>query len=306
MAVKQIIAERMTVRLPELIWKSPFASGEPAKRILTEALAKLESVALEQVVDDFKPDIVVTCDGVIYLVEVAVTHFVDAAKQHKIDRRKIPTFEIDVSALKNGFTMSELERVIFTSHNYPAQWKYHPRLSELAELDQLAKRDEEEREARKKAEIHLQEIKRKQRFDRYKRLGPKDKLQINLKSIGLTEQQMSVLSGFVPWDTSFGVPRIVWQSAVLAFIANVQKEQGWEAYLPCTVNSNECLSWLGVVFALTPRVADGEKIAVWKYFKHLEQLGILKYLVYKDFDILLGKQRWAALANTLMKAAKSE
>lgn len=44
---------------------------------------------------------------------------------------------------------------------------------------------------------------------------------------------------------------------------------------------------------------DGEKIAVWKYFKHLEASGILKYLAYKDFDIKLDSKDWKSLANEL-------
>lgn len=115
---------------------------------------------------------------------------------------------------------------------------------------------------------------------------------------------MLEFSSFVPWESSFGVHRIVWQSAVLAYIAKVQKEQGWQAYLPCTVNSNACISWLSAVFEINPEVPDGEKIALWKYFKHLEAIGILKYLAYKDFDIKLDSKSWRSQANKL-KQAKS-
>jgi len=222
------------------------------------------------------------------LVEVAVTHFIDEEKQLKINNKKIPTFEIDVSRLKNGFTLAELEKALFDSGSYQAEWKYHPRLVEL-DLEEKSK------EKQRIADIREEAQERKLRFERYKNLAPEQKLQINLKSIGLTKQQMNELSVFVPWDTSFGVPRIVWQSAVLAYISKVQEEQGWEKYLPCNVNSNACLDWLEDVFEIKPKVQDGEKIAVWKYFLHLESIGILKRLSHKDFDILLGKQDWLSI-----------
>lgn len=222
------------------------------------------------------------------MVEVAVTHFIDEEKQLKINNKKIPTFEIDVSRLKNGFTLAELEKALFDSGSYQAEWKYHPRLVEL-DLEEKSK------EKQRIADIREEAQERKLRFERYKNLAPEQKLQINLKSIGLTKQQMNELSVFVPWDTSFGVPRIVWQSAVLAYISKVQEEQGWEKYLPCNVNSNACLDWLEDVFEIKPKVQDGEKIAVWKYFLHLESIGILKRLSHKDFDILLGKQDWLSI-----------
>lgn len=243
---------------------------------------------LEQRVDDFIPDIIVVANDITYLVEVAVTHFIKDDKQLKINRKKIPTFEIDVSNLKHGFSLENLEEAIYTSRNYQAEWKYHPRLEEL---DLEAKKLEEDRIAK----IDEDNQERKRKFETYKNYLPEQKLHINLKSIGLTKQQMNALSVFVPWDSSFNAPRIVWQSAVLAYIAKVQEEQDWEEWLPCSVNSSACLYWLEDVFEINQKVKDGEKIAVWKYFKHLEQLGILKFLSHNDFDIVKGKQHWSSL-----------
>lgn len=286
LAVKQIIAEKKQVRLPVMTWKNPLPRKDEAKLLHKQQLIQLESVVLEERVDDFIPDIVVISGDTTYLVEVAVTHFVDEEKLQKIINRKIPTFEIDVSYLKAGFTLSELESVLFDNRSYPAEWKYHPRLEELdlevkqAEQDRISKIREDEKDRQKK-------------FEQYKKLQPEKKLQINLKSIGLNKQQVNKFTSFVAWEDSFGVPRIVWQSAVLAYIAKVQEDQGWEEWLPCHVNSSACSHWLEKAFEIKTKVQDGEKIAVWKYFKHLEQLGILKFLSHKDFDIVVGKQGWA-------------
>lgn len=288
LAVKQIIAEKKQVRLPVMTWKNPLPRKDEAKLLHKQQLIQLESVVLEQQVDNFKPDIVVISGNSTYFIEVAVTHFVDEEKLQKIISRKIPTFEIDVSRLKNGFTLAELESVLFESKSYPAEWTYHP---SIEELNIEAKKSEEDRIAK----IREGEQDRKRKFEQYKKLKPEEKLKINLKNIGLTKQQMNELSVFVAWEDSFGVPRIVWQSAVLAYIAKVQDEQGWEEWLPCSVNSSACSHWLEKVFEIKAKVQDGEKIALWKYFKHLEQLEILKLLSRNDFDIVVGKQGWAEL-----------
>jgi len=86
----------MEVRLPALIWKNPLPRSDQSKLLHKQQVIKLESVVLEQRVDDFIPDIVVIADDTTYLVEVAVTHFIDEVKLKKIISRKIPTFEIDV------------------------------------------------------------------------------------------------------------------------------------------------------------------------------------------------------------------
>ena len=45
---------------------------------------KIDSVVLEQKVDDIIPDILVTCDGKRFIVEIYVTHEVDDEKKQKI------------------------------------------------------------------------------------------------------------------------------------------------------------------------------------------------------------------------------
>lgn len=288
LAVKQIIAEKLMVRLPAVVWKNPLPRKDETKKLYIERTIQVQSVVLEQRVDDFIPDIIVVANDITYLVEVAVTHFIDEEKQAKINRNKIHTIEIDVSHLKHGFNLENLEHAIFTSIDYQAEWKYHPRLEELnlearkLEEDRIAKIEEDNQE-------------RKRKFEAYKNLPSEHKLQKNLKSIGLTKQQMNLLTTFVAWEDSFNAPRIVWQSAVLAYIANIHEEEGFDDYLPCAVNSSACLHWLEKIFDIKPKVKDGEKIAVWKYFKHLEELGILKLLSRNDFVIFSGKKKWQTI-----------
>lgn len=290
LAVKQIIAERHSLRFPILRWNNPFKFQRESQTVVVEPerLCDLASVELELWLDDIRPDIVVVADGQTYLVEVAVTHFVDDKKHEKIRRKQTPTFEIDVSHLQTGFTLESLEQAIYTNRRYDAQWLYHPKLEVLT-------LEARQRENQRKEALAAAEQEKALKYKRYKALAPNDKLTINLRTVGISIQQMKKLSVFVPWDTSFGAPRIVWQSAVLAFIVKTQEEQDWEKYLPCSVNSSECLSWLESLFEIKPPVPDGHKIALWKYFIHLDSIKILHRLMRNDFDILIGGEEWADL-----------
>lgn len=288
LAVKQIIAQKMEVRLPAVVWKNPLPRSKQVTKLYIERTIKLDSVVLEERVDDFIPDIIVSRNTEVYLVEVAVTHFVDGLKQYKIDRTGIPTIEIDVSSLKSGFTLEGLERLLFNSSDYPAEWKYHPRLEELSnevlqvENERLAKiQEEEERED--------------EQFKKY-RIRPHDeKLKINLKFIGLSQHQMLALTKPIQKDFN-GVPNIVWQSAVLAYIGKIEQNEGWSKEQPCKIDWYDCFYWLAKVFDIGEYVSDGEKRALEIYFNHLAQLGLLKRVPNYGYQLELAKSQWDLLA----------
>lgn len=131
LAVKQIIAEKRLVRLPAVVWEDLGSINYYSKTLYTERTLRLDSVNLEYKIGDFRPDIVVSSGSETYLIEVAVTHFIKEEKQQKIKKEGIATFEIDVSDLKGGFTLESLERAIYTTKDYQAEWIYHPRLEQL-------------------------------------------------------------------------------------------------------------------------------------------------------------------------------
>lgn len=297
LAVKQIIADRMEFRFPSFNFKNKY-SGR-IKIIQPQETVKLQSVRLEEWLGDIRPDIVVESNNTRYLIEVAVTHYINKDKLEKITVKKIPTIEIDVSGFKQDFTLKQLESAIFTEPNQVSSWKFHLQMEQLEleawqehqKLLAIQKQKEEAEKLRKQEE----EQERLRKFEAYKNYSPEQKLHINLKAINLTENQMNEFTSFIPWESSFGVDRIVWQSAVLAFIAKAEQEQGWQKYMPCQVHSGACVSWLRKVFKIHPPVKDGEKIALQKYFRHLESLGILNYLTHGDFDILISMDKWSEL-----------
>ncbi len=61
---------------------------------------KIDSVELEYKIGNIIPDILITCDGKQFIVEIFVTHAVDDEKKEKIKSLKISALEIDLSRFK--------------------------------------------------------------------------------------------------------------------------------------------------------------------------------------------------------------
>jgi hypothetical protein len=284
LAAKQLIAKRLELRLPEVKFFNFWAPKFGVETICEERVAKLDSVAVEIWLDDMRPDLLATIDGEKYLVEIAVTHYVDEVKYKKIQAHKIPTIEIDAAGLKKNFTFAALEDLLFTSA-YPATWLYHPRPEELA---QEALRQYQAEEERKVVELRT----RRERFENYRDMPAQEKLARHCRKLGLTSTQLNELTTFVAWEKSFGVPRAVWQSAVLVYLANEEQTHGWEEFLGLDIHLEDCLDWLRKIFSIMPEVNDGEKIALWKYFRFLETLNIVKHFHNDCFHLQKPSKRW--------------
>lgn len=301
LAAKQIISDRQEVRLPALLYQSPFLNGGLLGNGLTSTIA-LDSVVLEHWLGDMRPDIMVSKDCQDYLVEIAVTHFVDDIKQAKILARQTPTFEIDASSIKNDLTFESLTDLLY-SGPYFAQWLYHPRLVELAE--QAQKAHQERLAATQAAQLAAQQLEfrqraqeRTERFERlkkYRDLSAQQKLERNLRVLAIDKDKLERLTIFVPLENSFCVHRNVWQSAVLVYITQSERLKGRQKHMLHGIHSGLCTDWLNEVFTVKLPVANGDRIAVWKYFKHLEGLGILQHLGHKDFSLKTSSQNWAQI-----------
>ena len=90
------------------------------------AIVKCDSVSLEKRISNIVPDIMVTANGRVCLIEVAVTHFVDEEKEQKIKEIGLPLFEIDLSDLFNSeLSKKELaEAVLYNPSN--RTWVFNP------------------------------------------------------------------------------------------------------------------------------------------------------------------------------------
>lgn len=285
LAAKQLIAERGELRLPAVTFFNLWAPKASMDIVCAEQVVKLDFVEVEIWLDNMRPDLLVTIGNEKYLVEIAVTHFVDEAKYQKIQARKIPTIEIDAARLKRNFTFSALEKLLFTG-TYPATWLYHP-LPELLAKEALLRYEAEE-------DRKVQEIReRRERFDSYRKISPKEKLVRHCQKLGLSLDQLQGLTTFVAWEKSFGVPRAVWQSAVLVYIANEEETYGRnQKVLSLGINLNDCLDWLRKIFSITPEVKEGETIALWKYFRFLESIDIVKHFRKDLFYLEKSSKKW--------------
>jgi hypothetical protein len=297
LAAKQIISDRQQVRLPAVKYLSPF-NGEILGHALPSTIS-LDAVVQEFWLGDMRPDIVVTKDDQDYLVEIAVTHFVDVIKQAKIDARQTPTFEIDASSIKNDLTFEALTDLLYGGP-YQAQWLYHPRLVELAKQAELEYQNRLEAEqAAQMAAYRMasskssqERLERFEKLKRYRELPIQQKLERNLRVLGIDLTQLERLTTFVAWEGSFGVPREVWQSAVLVYITRISRLKGKEIQGYDGIYSDQCAERLKEVFTVKPPVRDGDSIAVWKYFKHLEGVGVLQHLRRKEFGLKISFSKW--------------
>ena len=69
---------------------------------------KIDYVELEYKIGNIIPDILITCDGKQFIVEIFVTHAVDDEKKEKIKSLKISAVEIDFSRFKNDLIDKEI------------------------------------------------------------------------------------------------------------------------------------------------------------------------------------------------------
>lgn len=88
---------------------------------------KINQVLLEHRTGDIIPDIILETEAGPLLVEVAVTHFIDEAKQEKIKRLGISTVEIDLSKASRELSSDALTDLLIHQTDRK-RWAYNARL----------------------------------------------------------------------------------------------------------------------------------------------------------------------------------
>lgn len=84
---------------------------------------RIDDVVLEKSVDSVVPDILVTCDGKSFAVEIFVTHAVDDEKKEKIRSLKLSALEIDLSRFRYAILDKEaLKSEVNNTGNF--SWVY--------------------------------------------------------------------------------------------------------------------------------------------------------------------------------------
>ena len=123
-AAKQVIADARLVRLPEI--RAP--SGQIDRRA--------EEIPLEDVRQEpthlagVRPDLAARLpDGGELLIEIYVTHAIDADKHAKLTTLRLLSLEIDISSVRPA-THEQLVNLVLRAA--PRAWAFHPRIVELA------------------------------------------------------------------------------------------------------------------------------------------------------------------------------
>ncbi len=84
---------------------------------------KIDQVVLERKIGSIIPDILITCDGKQFMVEIYVTHALDDKKKQKIEAMNISTIEIDLSRFAlTTLTREELQAELLKKEN--VSWLY--------------------------------------------------------------------------------------------------------------------------------------------------------------------------------------
>ena len=84
---------------------------------------KIDQVVLERKIGSIIPDILITCDGKQFMVEIYVTHALDDKKKQKIETMNISTLEIDLSRFTSAtLTREELQTELLKKENI--SWLY--------------------------------------------------------------------------------------------------------------------------------------------------------------------------------------
>lgn len=120
---KQVIAQQLTLRLPEV----RASNGELIYRQREQAL---DTVRLECRHHGIIPDIIASREGRELLVEIVVTHRCDERKLAVLAERELPTVEIDLSAVDMGNDLSALDEAILRGSD--RWWVFHPKIEEAS------------------------------------------------------------------------------------------------------------------------------------------------------------------------------
>lgn len=98
---------------------------DPSGYFFPSRVITVDEVVLEKRTGDIIPDVLVRSGERWLLVEVAVTHFVDAEKQAKIRALGLSAVEIDLSKIRRDVALSELEELIIEGEKHK-KWLSNP------------------------------------------------------------------------------------------------------------------------------------------------------------------------------------
>lgn len=132
---------------------------------LQHQTVRFDQVVVEQSEGAIRPDLIGVVRDRQLLIEIAVTHFVDAEKLAKIRARRLPAIEIDLADLyESGGADVSLESLkgLLTEDRHRIKWLFHPALEALALEDHARRQPAREAELAAREQAKLREQRRQE------------------------------------------------------------------------------------------------------------------------------------------------
>jgi competence protein CoiA len=117
LAAKQVIRQAAGLMLPGVVakhsYRSPDGRQGQGEASLPEVWIDFEEVKTEVRFGEVVPDVVGQNAGATYLIEIGVTHFVDADKLAHLQRLALPAIEVDLSRFeRQSWDWEALEQAV--------------------------------------------------------------------------------------------------------------------------------------------------------------------------------------------------
>ncbi|CEP35306.1 MULTISPECIES: competence protein CoiA family protein [unclassified Halomonas] len=122
LAAKQLIADRKEAPIPLLLAQIEGMDTDGYKHTESKVIfpgcdrQSVDDAKLEFSLGDIRPDLIVTLGQVEILVEVAVTHYIDAEKLQRLESRGLRCIEIDLGDIPRDLIPADLEEHVFNYH----------------------------------------------------------------------------------------------------------------------------------------------------------------------------------------------
>ncbi|WP_070401286.1 hypothetical protein [Hydrogenophaga sp. PML113] len=291
LAAKQLVADRMALYLPEVRVNVPGVADDgdlfaQPSLFAPAGVSRLQAVRVEASVGEIRPDLVVTLGGRDVLVEIAVTHFVDALKLRRVKDLRVAAVEINVSAARE-MNFAALEAALFTSEQ-KSQWLCHPeRDAEQERLEALAANERScshaasaRRRDDNSARHKMAQQEERARLAAIRAEPAAAKLRQALDHMGARD---AAELGFlpVPVKASYAIsaPPLVWQAAVFSYLLHCAVEVN-----AASISARRVRAWIEERFEV-PGNEQALAVAVWEFLIGLAALGLLHHEGRQQFLI---------------------
>lgn len=138
LAAKHLIEKWHGMMMPEIRARKSFQLHD--RREATEDVCigatwiDFEQVSLEESIGAIRPDLIAQIGATRYLIEIAVTHFVDHEKRSAIEMIGLPALEISLNLMgRDILDWAALEEAVIHGTTFKA-WLFHPVLKDLEAL----------------------------------------------------------------------------------------------------------------------------------------------------------------------------